>query len=284
MEFDSAGIPIPRMKHLQYLPPHRLHPIRLLNRFICMESEFARRVMSRKSRGTAEDMEYLCTNATKGQWEAIITKSKAGLSIRSRTEHVQSVVSKYLRAFHDSTSNGKRVNLLCLGCGVGREAVYPLSKMNEEHRLAKIGCTCVDIDPVAISLSKSLAEENGVGDFISYIEADIVNLRGLVSDGRISRSDVIVEVGLHEYREEPDMRAWIQHYVSESLASGGVYVTTSMRSHWGLPRIAADAMGWKLLYKDLKKTVSIISESGLEVIESFYEPFGMHGIVVARKD
>jgi SAM-dependent methyltransferase len=250
---------------------------------MCMESEFARRVMSRKGRGMAEDMEYLCSNATKGQWEAIITKSKVGLSIKSRTENVQGVVGKYLRTFHDSSKNGNKVNLLCLGCGVGREVVYPLSKMREEQRLSKMVCTCIDIDPVAISLSKALAKENGIGKSIDYIEADVVNLRRLVGGGRISKSDVVVEVGLHEYREEPDMRAWINYYINDALNSGGVYITSSMRSHWGLPRLTIDAMGWKLIYKDLKKTVNIINESGLQVIESFYEPFGMHGIVVARK-
>lgn len=280
---DVMGIPVPAMKHTHYKKPHRLHPVRLLLRFMCMESEFARRIMSRKSRGTAEDMEYLCSKATKGRWESIVTKSTAGLSIVSRTEHVQKVVSRYLKTFHDSSTNGDKVKLLCLGCGVGREVVYPLSQMSRDEQLGKVGCTCLDIDPLAISMSRALAEENGVGGCIDYIETDVVNLRSLVGEGRIPRSEVVVEVGLHEYREEQDMRAWIRHYVRDALASGGVYITSSMRSHWGLPRLVVDAMGWKLVYKDLKKTVKIVNESGLEVIESFYEPLGMHGIVVAQK-
>lgn len=280
---DGMEIPIPKMTHNHYKKPHRLHPVRLLHGFFCMESEFARRVMSRRTRGTAEDMEYLCGSASKGQLEAIVTRSKVGLSILSRTEQVQGVVGKYLRIFHDSRNNGNKVDLLCLGCGAGREVVYPLSQMREEQRLGKMGCTCVDIDPAAISMSRALAQENGISSSIEYIETDIVNLRQLLGERRIPQSEVVVEVGLHEYREEPDMRTWIRNYIRDALTSDGVYITSSMRSHWGLPRFTMDAIGWKLIYKDLKKTVEIINESGLEVIESFYEPLGMHGIVVARK-
>jgi len=280
---DGMEIPIPNMKHIHYKKPHRLNPVRLLHGFFCMESEFARRVMSRRTRGTAEDMEYLCGGASKGQLEAVVTKSRIGLSILSRTEHVQGMVGKYLRVFHDSSTNGNKVGLLCLGCGVGREVVYPLSQMREELRLGKMDCTCVDIDPAAISMSKALAQKNGLSSNIEYIETDLVNLRQLVGEGRIPRSEVVVEVGLHEYREESDMRVWINHYIRDALTSDGVYITSSMRSHWGLPRFTMDAIGWKLIYKDLKKTVEIINESGLEVIESFYEPLGMHSIVVARK-
>jgi hypothetical protein len=248
-----------------------------------MKSEFAKRILSRKSRGTSADMEYLYNAKAIGQLEEAVTMSKVGRSIPSRTEHVQGIVGRYLRLFHDSSMNGNRVNLLCLGCGVGREVVYPLRQMREERRLEKIDCTCLDLDPNAISMSRSLAEENGLEDKIDYIESDVLNLRRFVDEGRIQRSDVLVEIGLHEYREETDMRDWIQHYVKDALTSQGVYITSSMRSHWGLPRFTMDATGWKLIYKDLKKTVRIVKESGLEVLESSYEPLGMHGIVVARK-
>lgn len=283
MDFDSMGRPIPRMKHFQYRTPHRLHPIRLLQRFLCMESDFAKKIIARKSRGTAEDMEYLCTANKKGEVEELVTLSKVGRSIPSRTEQVQGVVGKYLRMFHDSSSNGNSVNLLCLGCGVGREVVFPLSRMRTEKRLEKISCTCLDLDPAAISMSMALARDNGLDGKIDYIQTDVLNIRGLVSQGRVPKSDVLVEIGLHEYREEADMRAWINHYINDALTDDGVYITSSMRSHWGLPRFTMDAAGWKLIYKDLKKTVSIINDSGLSVIESFYEPLGMHGIVVARK-
>lgn len=283
LQFDSMGRPIPTMKHFQYRQPHRLHPIRLLHRFLCMESEFATRILARKSRGTAEDMEYLCTARSKGDVEELVTMSKVGRSIPSRTEEVQGIVDRYLRLFHDSSTNGNRVNLLCLGCGVGREVVFPLSRMRNEERLEKIDCTCLDLDPAAISMSKSLAKEKGVAGKIDYIQTDVLNLRELVGQGKIPKSDVLVEIGLHEYREEDDMRAWINHYINGALSDHGVYITSSMRSHWGLPRLTMDAAGWKLIYKDLKKTVNIINESGLSVIESFYEPMGMHGIVVAKK-
>jgi hypothetical protein len=283
LDYDSSGIPIPRMKHFQYRQPHRFHPIRLLHRFLCMESEFATRILSRKSRGTAEDMEYLCNARAKGDAEEIVTLSKVGRSIPSRTEQVQGVVDKYLRLFHDSSTNGNRINVLCLGCGVGREVVFPLSWMRTEERLEKIVCTCLDLDPVAISLSKTLAKENGLGGKIEYIQTDVLNIRGLVGEGKIPKSNVLVEIGLHEYREEDDMRAWINHYINDALTDDGVYITSSMRDHWGFPRFTMDAAGWKLIYKDLKKTVDIINQSGLQVIESFYEPLGMHGIVVARK-
>jgi len=283
LDFDSMGIPIPKMKHNHYRQPHRLHPIRLLHGLLCMESEFARRILNRKSRGTAEDMEYLCMAKPMGQLEEVVTMSRVGRSIPSRTEHVQGMVGKYLRLFHDSSTNGNKVGLLCLGCGVGREVVYPLSQMRKERRLEEIDCTCLDLDPNAISMSRTLARENGLEGKIDYIEADVLNLRRFVGEGRIPRSEVVVEIGLHEYREEADMRGWIQHYIKDALTSQGVYITSCMRAHWGLPRLTMDATGWKLIYKDLKKTVSIINESGLEVIESFYEPLGMHGIVVARK-
>ena len=283
MDSDTMGIPIPRMKHFLYRPPHRYHPIRLIHRFLCMESEFATRILSRRSRGTAEDMEYLYTAKAKGDVEEVVTMSKVGRSIPSRTEHIQGVVGKYLRLFHDSNTNGNRIGLLCLGCGVGREVVFPLSRMRAEERLEKINCTCLDLDPVALSMSKTLAQENGLDGKIDYIQTDVLNIRRLVGEGRIPKSDVLVEVGLHEYREEDDMRAWINHYINDALSDQGVYITSSMRSHWGLPRLTMDAAGWKLIYKDLKKTVNIISESGLQVIESFYEPMGMHGIVVAKK-
>jgi len=282
LDFDSMGRPIPRMKHFQYRQPHRLHPIRLLQHFLCLESEFATRILSRRSRGTAEDMEYLCRARQNGNIEELVTMSRVGRSIPSRTEQVQGVVGKYLRLFHDST-NGHRVNILCLGCGVGREVVLPLRRMQAEERLDKIGCTCLDLDPVAISMSRDLARENGLDGRIDYIQTDVLNLMGLVGQGRIPKSDLLVEVGLHEYREEEDMRAWINHYINGALADQGVYITSSMRSHWGLPRFTMDIAGWKLIYKDLKKTVGIVNESGLRVIESFYEPMGMHGIVVARK-
>lgn len=271
------------MKYNLYQQPHRLHPVRLLHRLICMESQFARRVMGRRERGTAEDMEYLCSDEPTGRLEALVTKSRVGRSIKSRSQHVQGVVGRYLAALHAPAGRGGKVRLLCLGCGAGREVVLPLSQMRDEERLGSVGCTCIDIDPAAISLSKALAQESGVGSSIDYIETDVLNLRQLVGEGRVPRSNLVVEIGLHEYREDADMRDWIGHYILDALASGGVYITSCMRSHWGLPRLVMDAIGWKLVYKDLKKTVGIIRESGLEVIESFYEPLGMHGIVVARK-
>jgi hypothetical protein len=65
-------IPTPKMKHNHYQQPHRLHPIRLIHRILCMESEFAKRILSRRTRGTAEDMEYLCSAAPSGQGNVFV--------------------------------------------------------------------------------------------------------------------------------------------------------------------------------------------------------------------
>ncbi len=281
-------IPVPQMKYTIYEDnPRPWHFNWWFQKILWLDSKLARQVLSRSERGTAADMAYLrrCKSSRKGIFlgllDWIFISSDAGKSIATRTEKVQNLIGKYLQDFADK--NGGYVEILCLGCGDGMEVIKPVYNLKNNSPTIEIHATLVDIDSEAVDIGKKLAKEYGLEKELNYIQDDILNIEHLYEDLGIPKPHIVSEVGLNEYREAEDMEIWFSYYVKPIMEDDSVFITTQMKEHHGLARMAMDRTGWILIYKELKELEEVLRKSGFSILESGYDSTGLHGYAVAKR-
>lgn len=203
-----------------------------------------------------------------------INNSKA---VRNRLKFVTRELRKHLQSISNSD---KEINILSIASGSSR-AIIETVKDGHYLRNAKLSITFLDKNNDAIEYSKKLSTQiDHLPIKLEWINDSAGNF---LRNPSYKKYDIVEIVGLLDYfSDEKVVEAFRGIY--SILESGGILITSNI-NHNVEEKFITRVIDWPMVYRTVEELAELVKQSGFDYncIKCFYEPFKIHGIVVAKK-
>jgi hypothetical protein len=175
-------------------------------------------------------------------------------------------------------TKGDAVNVFSLASGSARAVIESIldSKKNGIEVSAKL----LDLDTNALNLSMEIANKLGVSENIKLCNDKVSNF---VVYCKNWTPDLVEMVGFLDYMSQ-EKAILLAKKIYEILPDGGYFVTCNIRDNYER-RFVTKVLDWEMIYRNADDLADIAIAGGFKVYNTriIYEPYLIHGLVVARK-
>jgi len=176
------------------------------------------------------------------------------------------------------------VYVLSIASGSARAVLEAIANTIEKCPGRQLRVTFLDKNPYATQYSKHLAQELGLLPHkeinISWVTATVGNY--LAENAGEKHFDIVEMVGLLDYFDDHKAINTFRSILS-SLKPEGVFICANISDNRER-KFVTNFIGWKMIYRDAEKLVSLLIRAGFkkDSIFAFYEPLKIHSVTCAR--
>jgi len=168
----------------------------------------------------------------------------------------------------------QRAHVVCLGAGPGRIINDALLAARKKQAHA----TLVDLSADAFAYGQELAASNGLTDRMRWIQGDVRDIEGWLSDP----PDVVKMLGICEYLSDRQI-VEIAGALATIMPPSAPIVFNSLSKAHGNDRFFRRVLGLHMNHRNAKQLQSLMSLAGFAGFSVHPEPTGVYNVIVARK-
>ena len=173
----------------------------------------------------------------------------------------------------------KEIKMLSIASGSAHAVMESTAEISAGN--TSVSVTFVDKNPSAIAHSKEISKDHPHRQSFRWVEGSATEFFDLHAKGETF--NVVEIVGLIDYfDDEKAVRMFSRIY--KALDPGGMLITANISDNKERPFITK-AVGWNMIYRSADELVRVLKSSGFEEgkMSVYYEPQGIHCVVIARK-
>jgi hypothetical protein len=203
-----------------------------------------------------------------------LANSKA---VRNRLKIVISEMHGHLEKI---AKKDRDINILNIASGSAR-AIIEVAESSEYLKGTKLSITFLDKDVKAIEYSKDLSKN--ISHFnLNWVNDTVGNF--MKNNQHLANTfDIIEIVGLFDYFSDEKLIDTMSG-IYNLLSDGGIMITANI-NHNKEEKFITDVIEWPMVYRDVNHLANLANKSGFsfDKMKYFYEPFKVHGLVIAKK-
>ena len=223
--------------------------------------------------GGWRSMEIVYKNAPPVDWldRQALRDNPVTMAARNRRKIV---VNRLTRLIQQQGSAG-HVTLLGIGAGPGRLLQTAMSDAKIDP--SRMTAYLIDLDEDASPFGRALAENFRLLDQIRFIQGDARRIRDSLPGVGINIAKL---VGIIEYLDDMQLTEML-NAIRTVMVPGGSLVTHGFVDKYCTGQFFARVFGLRHHQRNAECVSNILAKSGFRVIESEYEPTGIHPIITA---
>jgi len=195
-------------------------------------------------------------------------------AVRNRRLEVKSQLSMLIGDRAECASKSP-IKILSLACGSARDVIESILEAKQSAGIA-VNALLVDINPEALKAAQKYAEECGVADEITTLQADIVTVW---PEAKKFSPHIVHIIGLLEY--VPHDKAINLLAAVHGVLAGGVLITSNTVNNLEAGFLRR-VIGWNMIYRPAWQLKAILQTAGFEKVEIIGEPHGIQNIAIAK--
>ena len=168
---------------------------------------------------------------------------------------------------------GHSVHVLCLGAGPGQIIGEALARTDSPAH-----ATLVDISADAFEYGRQLARQRGLGDRMTFVQADVRDLHDYLKDP----PHVVKMLGICEYLPE-DQIVTIARAAAELMPDHGAIIFNSISRAHGTDRFFRRVFGLHMTHRSPECLCDLMAQAGIGEFRVHPEPLGVYHVIVGRK-
>lgn len=174
-------------------------------------------------------------------------------AVRGRREFLARKLDEFCRS---SFYNREKINIMSLACGPSRELFDFIKAFDRDE---KISALCLDIDPLALKYTDSIAKSFEHNALVNFLKDNLIKWALGTSTQTIEPQDIIYSGGLFDYLDE-DLFLMLLDRCYENLNPGGVLIIGNFRQN--PDRLFMDRLlEWRLIYRESDDLMQLFEKS-----------------------
>ena len=198
-------------------------------------------------------------------------------AVRNRLKFVMRELRRHLESI---ARYDREINVISIASGSAR-AVIETVEAGEYLKEAKLSLTFLDKNPDAIEYSKKLSTK--IQHLPLKMEWINDTVGGFFKSVPNKEFDIVEIVGLLDYFND-DKAVETFRSIYAILGNGGVVITANI-NHNREEKFVSNVIDWVMIYRSVEQLAKLLVKAGFKKkkMKVFYEPFKIHGIIVAKK-
>ncbi len=164
-------------------------------------------------------------------------------------------------------------HVLCLGAGPGQIITEAMSKAKTASH-----ATLVDLNSDSFDFGRKLANDLGLGDHVSFIQADVRDLHEYFHD----QPHIVKMMGICEYLDDEQI-VTIARAAADVMPKGAPIVFNSISKSHGTDRFFRRVFGLNMNHRSPGELSELMRQAGFGNFLSHREPLGVYHVIVGRK-